>query len=292
MAVRAADENRWELGRLGRWTAPIEFDVERQRIIDFAQATNDEHALHRSGDLAPPVFPVVGALMDAISPAVMAVAPAGLATRAVHGEHDFRYHRPIVPGTTLITRAAAVGVRSVSTGVVVIGKGVTETPRGDLVVEQYVAGFFRGADLDVRAGEGLTDHVFDESMRERAPAATVTQAFDDDQTYRYSGVSGDLNPIHLDDAAAKAVGLPGIIVHGLCTMAFCSRAIVSRFCPDDPTRLRRLAVRFAGVVQPGETVTHSLWRIPQRTEREQIMFESTSSSGRLVIKDGLAEVEH
>lgn len=290
MAVRAADEDRWNLGRLGRWTEPVEFEVERQRIIAFAQATNDEHPLHRSGELAPPVFPVVGALMDAISPAVMAVAPAGLATRVVHGEHDFRYHRPIVPGTTLITRAAAVGVRSVSTGVVVIGKGLTETPRGDLVVEQYVAGFFRGAELDVRAGEGLTDHVFDEAVRERAPAATVAQAFDDDQTHRYSAVSGDLNPIHLDDAAAKAVGLPGIIVHGLCTMAFCSRAIVSRLCSDDPTRLRRLAVRFAGVVQPGETVTHRLWRAARRAEHGRILFETTTSSGRLAIKDGLADV--
>jgi acyl dehydratase len=104
---------------------PVEFEVERQQIIDFAQATNDEHPLHRSGELAPPVFPVVGALMDAISPAVMAVAPAALAARVVHGEHDFRYHQPIVPGTTLVTRAAAIGVRAVSTGVVVTGKGVT-----------------------------------------------------------------------------------------------------------------------------------------------------------------------
>jgi acyl dehydratase len=119
---------------------------------------------------------------------------------------------------------------------------------------------------------------------------TVTQAVDDDQTYRYSGVSGDLNPIHLDDAAARAAGLPGIIVHGLCTMAFCSRAIVSRFCPDDPTRLRRLAVRFAAVVQPGETVTHRLWPAAQPTQHEQVVFETTSSAGRLAIKDGLAEV--
>jgi acyl dehydratase len=291
MAVTPPADDRWDLGRLGRWSDPVEYEVDRQRIVDFAEATNDEHPLYRSGELAPPVFPVVGTLMDAISPAVMALAPATLAAHVVHGAHDFRYHRPIVAGTTLVTRAAAIGVRSVSTGVVVTGKGVTETPRGELVVEQYVAGFFRGADLDVRAGEGLTDHRFHETLREREPDATVTQTFDEDQTYRYGRVSGDLNPIHLDDAAAHSVGLPGIIVHGLCTMAFCSRAVVARFCAEDPTHLRRLAVRFAAVVQPGETVTHSLWRARHRTEQEQIFFETTSSGGRVAIKDGLAEIE-
>jgi acyl dehydratase len=291
VAVTPAADDGWDLARLGRWSDPVEFRVDRQRIIDFAQATNDEHPRHRSGELAPPVFPVVGALMDAISPAVMAIAPARLAARVVHGEHDFRYHRPIVPGATLVTRAAAIGVRSVSSGVVVTGKGITETVRGELVVEQYVAGFFRGADLNIRAGEGLTDHHFDETVRERGPDVTVAQTFDEDQTYRYARVSGDLNPIHLDEAAARSVGLPGIIVHGLCTMAFCSRAVVARSCADDPTRLRRLAVRFAAVVQPGETVTHSLWRAPRRTEHEQIIFETTSAGGRVAIKDGLAEIE-
>jgi acyl dehydratase len=290
VTVHESDVDGWDLERIGHWTDPFEFEVTRERITRFAEATNDEHPLHRSGELAPPVFPVVGALMNAISPAVMAVVPPELAMRAVHGEHDFRYHRPILPDTRLLTRAAAIGVRSVSTGVVVIGKGITETPRGELVVEQYVAGFIRGAGRDVDAGEGLTEHGFDERVRESEPSATVTQSVDDDQTVRYSRESGDHNPIHLDDVAARAVGLPGIIVHGLCTMAFCGRALVSRFCPDDPTRLRRFAVRFAAIVQPGETVTHTMWQGARQPEHEQIIFESTSGSGRLAIKDGLALV--
>ena len=120
---------------------------------------------HRSGDLAPPVFPVVGALIDAIAPQIMAVVPGEIAMRVVHGEQDFRYHQPIVPGMTLVNRAAAVGVHGASSGVVVLGKGITETKAGDPVVEQYMAAFFRGAQLDVHEGEALTDHAFDESVR-------------------------------------------------------------------------------------------------------------------------------
>ena len=33
-------------------------------------------------------------------------------------------------------------------------------------------------------------------------------------------------PIHLDDEIAKAMGFPGIIIHGLCTMAFTSQAAI------------------------------------------------------------------
>jgi acyl dehydratase len=283
-------ELHWNLDRLGQWGRPTRFEVTRERIAQYAQATGDEHPAHRSGELAPPVFPVVGALIDAIAPQIMSVVPGEIAMRVVHGEQDFRYHRPIVPGMTLVNRAAAVGVHGASSGVVVLGKGVTKTEAGDPVVEQYMAAFFRGAQLDVHEGEPLTDHAFDETVRQREPDARVTHGYDPDQTQRYSQASGDPMPIHLDEDFAKAMGLPGIIVHGLCTMAFCSRAVIGQFCPEDPTQLRRLAVRFAKIVQPDEKVTHSLWRAGDAGGATRIMFETTSDNGNVAIKDGRAEI--
>ena len=41
---------------------------------------------------------------------------------------------------------------------------------------------------------------------------------------RYAGASGDFNPIHIDEEFARAVGLPGRILHGLWTMAQVARA--------------------------------------------------------------------
>ena len=93
-------------------------------------------------------------------------------------------------------------------------------------------------------------------------------------------------PIHLDDDFAKAMGLPGIIVHGLCTMAFCGRAVVQTYCAEDPTQLKRFAVRFSKIVQPSEKVTHSLWT----GDRGGVVFETTSDNGNIAIKDGLAEI--
>ena len=119
--------------------------------------------------------------------------------------------------------------------------------------------------------------------------ATFTVHVDDDQTYRYRDASGDTMPIHVDDAFAKSVGLPGIIVHGLCTMAMTSQAIVKSVAGGDPARLKRLAVRFSKPVFPGKDVVTTIYDAGTRDGRHVYAFEATSN-GDTVIKDGLAEV--
>jgi acyl dehydratase len=42
---------------------------------------------------------------------------------------------------------------------------------------------------------------------------------------RYTGASGDRNPIHWSDRVAASVGLPGVIAHGMYTMALAARAL-------------------------------------------------------------------
>jgi acyl dehydratase len=283
--VSTATEQGWNLDKLGEWTEPREFEVTAERTIAYAKATNDEHPKHLSGELAPPVFAIVP-VFESLAPSMTSVVPGELFMRVVHGEQDFRFARPIVPGETLVSRAAPLGVHGRSSGVQVVAKGITETTSGELVVEQYMTAFFRGAQLDVSTGEAVTEHGFDEALRDTEPLARVTHGYDPDQTRRYSEASGDPMPIHLDEDFAKAMGLPGIIVHGLCTMAFTSRAVIQTACPEDPSRPKRLAVRFAKVVQPSEKVTTSVWAAGGGT----YAFETVSDNGNVAIKDGLAEV--
>ena len=44
---------------------------------------------------------------------------------------------------------------------------------------------------------------------------------------RYAGASGDFNPIHWSDRVATEVGLPGVIAHGMYTMALAARAVAT-----------------------------------------------------------------
>ena len=50
---------------------------------------------------------------------------------------------------------------------------------------------------------------------------TITRA----DLVRYAGASGDDNPIHQDESVAASVGLPGVIAHGMYTMALAARAV-------------------------------------------------------------------
>jgi hypothetical protein len=82
------------------------------------------------------------------------------------------------------------------------------------------------------------------------------------------------------------VGLPGIIIHGLCTMAFCGRAVTETVAGNDPTRLARLAVKFSRPVLPGQEITVRIYGGDDGTYG----FEALNAEGQAVVKDGLAEV--
>jgi acyl dehydratase len=70
--------------------------------------------------------------------------------------------------------------------------------------------------------------------------------------HRYAGASGDFNPIHIDPEFARAVGLPGNILHGLYSMAQVARAHTE--AAGDPRSLRRLSVQFRGMGMPEQEI--------------------------------------
>jgi len=59
---------------------------------------------------------------------------------------------------------------------------------------------------------------------------------------RYAGASGDFNPIHHSEHYAAAVGLPGVVAHGLLTMGTALRVVTDWL--GDPARVRSYGVRF------------------------------------------------
>jgi len=71
-------------------------------------------------------------------------------------------------------------------------------------------------------------------------------------TNRYAGASGDFNPIHIDEDFARAVGLPGRILHGLWSMAQVARAQTE--AGGGPATLKRLSVQFRGMGVPEQEV--------------------------------------
>ena len=72
------------------------------------------------------------------------------------------------------------------------------------------------------------------------------------QLTRYAGASGDFNPIHQDDAFAKAAGMGGVFAHGMLSMGFVAQSVTDWAGAGS---VRKIAVRFAALVRLGDVIT-------------------------------------
>ncbi len=107
-------------------------------------------------------------------------------------------------------------------------------------------------------------------------------------TARYAGASGDFNPIHIDEEFARAVGLPGRILHGLWTMAQVARAQTE--AAGGPGHLKRLSVQFRGMGVPEQEI------VVKGTVREQrdghvIVDTVAEQAGKQIVRNAQAELE-
>lgn len=109
--------------------------------------------------------------------------------------------------------------------------------------------------------------------------------FTREQIAAYAEASGDQNPIHLDDEFARSVGLPGVIAHGLLQMGLL--AVVAGEAAGGPLRLKRLACRFAGMVEPGDTVTFAA----TKAGPGHLDLSATNQRGEAVLTKATAEYE-
>ncbi len=81
-----------------------------------------------------------------------------------------------------------------------------------------------------------------------------------------------------------------MVVHGLCTLAMATRALLDQVSDGDPLRLKRLAARFAANVFPGDDVVVGVHVVDGPRGRRRHPFQAFASYGRPVLRHGLAEM--
>ncbi|HVN64288.1 MAG TPA: MaoC/PaaZ C-terminal domain-containing protein [Candidatus Binataceae bacterium] len=254
----------------------------------YARAYNDDNSAffdagRAGGIIAPPMFGVVaiwGSLMGMVSDPNLQVN----LLRLVHGEQDMEFLNPIRPGDTITAAAKVQAVETKATGETLTLEVNAKNQSGTPVLKTLFVAFIRSG-----GARSATEPKPPEPVRGE-PILTVSQTIDKDQTYRYAEASGDRNPIHVDENVAKMAGLPGIIVHGLCTMAFTSKVAIDKLCGGDPAKLKRLRVRFSKPVLPGQTITTKIWAEGEKNGRKIYSYETFNQDGAAVIKGGIAEV--
>ena len=160
---------------------------------------------------------------------------------------------------------------------------------GEVACEIHSGYFIRGQKKPGDASKPKTPKPKPEPV-ERDYAFSDTQTVAADQPIRYGHASGDTNPIHMDDKTAQAAGHPGIILHGLCTMAFAGRAVVNEFLGGDPSRLKRFKARFSMVVLPGMELTTRGWIEEERDGEVVLGLETVNQDGKTVLANAMAIV--
>jgi acyl dehydratase len=107
--------------------------------------------------------------------------------------------------------------------------------------------------------------------------------------HRYAGASGDFNPIHIDAEFAKAVGLPGNILHGLYMMGLVARANTEA-AGGDPRALKRLSVQFRGMGAPETEIV--VTGTVKEAEGDRVVVDTVAAQGETqVIRNAEAELE-
>jgi acyl dehydratase len=125
----------------------------------------------------------------------------------------------------------------------------------------------------------------DFQVGEQIPEVRITP--DKFLTVRYAGASGDFNPIHIDEEFAKAVGLPGRILHGLWTMAQVARAQTE--AAGGPEHLKRLSVQFRGMGVPEQEVTVT-GTVRELADGHAIIDTVAEQGGKQIIRNAEAEL--
>ncbi|PAL24207.1 MaoC/PaaZ C-terminal domain-containing protein [Sphingopyxis sp. GW247-27LB] len=177
----------------------------------------------------------------------------------LHGEHAVTVHKPIplsgsVSGTSKIVGAwdKGVGKGAVFRQEMVLMLDGDATPMATVTTTSFgrAEGGFGGPTSGQPAPHAIPD---------RRPDRSIELPTLRNQALLYRQ-AGDANPLHVDPVAAQAAGFPQPILHGLCTYAFCQRAILEAYCDFDADRLMHHEVRFSAPAFPGETILVDMWR--------------------------------
>lgn len=95
-------------------------------------------------------------------------------------------------------------------------------------------------------------------LPERSPDFLVDGRFSSRAALLYR-LTGDTYPIHVDPEIAGKSGLPGPIVHGLCSLGNACRLLTAQLFPGRPECMRALGVQFRAMALPGDRYTLQIW---------------------------------
>ena len=266
-----------------------EVTVESTRAYAAAYGDDNQSFLGGGEIVAPPMYGVVFQLPALMAPLFDPDLEVNMG-KLVHGEERMRYLVPVKPGDTISSKAVVAAIEEKSSGEVLDIALESVNQDGVKVCESKAVMFIRGKKKD--GGEKQAEDRKPEPAEPppREVLLTRTLPTTKEMPAAYAEASGDRNPIHLDEGFAQAMGLPGCIVHGLCSMAISQKVVIDALCDGDPLRLKSYGVRFSGMVIPGDELTTEVYKLEETDALLKVGVEVKTQNGDAVITMAEAEI--
>lgn len=216
-----------------------------------------------SGHMPVPLtFPVKWLVRPDVRDAIAALIAPKLTP--IHDYQDIIYHRPVEAGACydMLVRFGCASARGVTR--LTIATSV-RTRSGDVACTM-LSGLLLAAPPNAAIAPKARHLGAPQAQRIRSGAeggsivsgtgvqSIVTGPIGSDVVDAYAAASQDFNPVHVDDAPARAMGFPGRIVHGMYIMGV-MEGLVRR--PAPPRSVRRINMRFVAPVLVGSSVVIS-----------------------------------
>ena len=271
-------------GIVGLAIGPLVSTIDARWLMAYAAAVGETDPRYydttaRGGPVAHPLFPVCYEWPVALALRAKAIDDA-LAPLGVHALHRLVVHRPARAGDELRTSAQVTRVERRRSGTLVVIRYTTLDGSGAPVSTTDYGSVYRGVEFRGDSRGSAWERTDDVATGIRwAEAVEITAQ----AAHVYTEGARIENPIHTDIAAARAAGLPCLILHGTATLALAVSRVVARELGGDPTVVRGVSGRFTGMV----TMPSTLVVRGRDASDARLAFDAVDSAGRAVLADGV-----
>ncbi|MBK6746995.1 MaoC/PaaZ C-terminal domain-containing protein [Ottowia sp.] len=179
--------------------------------------------------------------------------------RMLHGAQVVRVAKPLPAEGEVVGTSAVMSIVDKGPGrdaVVVTRRRVIDVAKDELLCELDNVSVLRGQ--GGFGGEAAGAPVF-VGIPERTPDLVDHWELDERAAFIYR-LSGDYNPLHVDDALATSVGFPRPILHGLCTLGSSVCSVSRAALGFETQRIGAVAARFTAPTYPGQRLRTEIWR--------------------------------
>jgi acyl dehydratase len=180
-------------------------------------------------------------------------------SKVLHGEQFLTVHKPLPAEGKVIGRDTVDEIydKGKEKGAVMyMSRHIYEAESGDLLATSAWSMFMRGNGGFGGSAEGQPQpHPIPDSRPHDQSIDLISRP---EQAVIYR-LSGDDNPLHIDPAFAEKVGFDKPILHGMSSYGMAGLSLIKLLCGGDASRLKKLNLRFAAPMYPGETLRTEVW---------------------------------